>query len=255
VSAPLLSKAGFNRDSILLAGNSTSRSVTKTIVKDINVVYPSILSEHMDESMEYVQKFSDKKRKYLINIYQRGKNYFPKVAAVLNRYHLPEELKVLIALESAFNPNAVSSAGAVGYWQFMDDAAREYGLQIPGTKSKNKKDDRKNFSKSTLAAAKYLQDRGRNLNNDVLLIVASYNWGIGNVRNALKKTGKINPGFWDIKKYLPSETKAYVMNFIALNVIFLNYDKFVSNKLLFAKQETVVPVSDNPARLNTSITD
>ena len=144
------------------------------------------------------------------------------------------------------------AAGAVGYWQFMDEVAREYGLKYASHKSAARKkhskkslakkgetkirysrDDRKNFSKSTYAAARYLKDRSRNLNNDLLLMVASYNCGVGNVWEAMKKTGKDNPTFWDIKNYLPAETRAYVMNFITLNVVFHNYDKFASNTLSF----------------------
>lgn len=257
-------KAGLNADTTQLLANNigdvSPNSFTRTVVKEANILYPASLQAHMDESLDYVQKFSNKKRDYLIRTYQRGKKYFPKVAVVLKSYHLPEELKVLIALESAFNPNAVSGAGAVGYWQIMDEVAKEYGLQIVDKKNasnpKNKKkDDRKNFTKSTLAAAKYLRDRCKNLNNDLLLIVASYNWGVGNVWQAMKKTGKSNPDFWDIKKYLPAETKSYVMNFIALNVIFENYDNFVKNKLVFNSESIEVPVSENAIKLNPSTTD
>ena len=257
-------KAGLNADTTQLLANNigdvSPNSFTRTVVKEANIIYPSSLQAHMDESLDYVQKFSNKKRDYLIRTYQRGKKYFPKVAVVLKSYHLPEELKVLIALESAFNPNAVSGAGAVGYWQIMDEVAKEYGLQIVDKKNasnpKNKKkDDRKNFTRSTLAAAKYLRDRCKNLNNDLLLIVASYNWGVGNVWQAMKKTGKSNPDFWDIKKYLPAETKSYVMNFIALNVIFENYDNFVKNKLVFNSESIEVPVSENAIKLNPSTTD
>lgn len=264
VSATLSATAGSNTDTTRLLANNTgnvsTNSFTKTIVKEVNIIYPVILQAHMDESLDYVQKFSNKKREYLMRTYQRGKKYFPQIAAVLKRYNLPQELKVLIALESAFNPNAVSGAGAVGYWQIMDDVAKEYGLQIVNKKTaadpkSKKKDDRKNLAKSTLAAAKYLRDRCKNLNNDLLLIVASYNWGIGNVWQAMKKTGKSNPDFWDIKKYLPSETKSYVMNFIALNVVFENYDKFVKNKLVFNSELIEVPVSGNTLKLNTSVTD
>src|ERR1035437_630258 len=245
---------------ILLANNNISTPASVKIIKVANIVYPESFEEDKQQYIDYVQKFSNKKRDYLIRTYQRGKKYFPKVAVVLKSYHLPEELKVLIALESAFNPNAVSGAGAVGYWQIMDEVAKEYGLQIVDKKNasnpKNKKkDDRKNFTKSTLAAAKYLRDRCKNLNNDLLLIVASYNWGVGNVWQAMKKTGKSNPDFWDIKKYLPAETKSYVMNFIALNVIFENYDNFVKNKLVFNSESIEVPVSENAIKLNPSTTD
>jgi membrane-bound lytic murein transglycosylase D len=211
---------------------------TKDVVTAANVEYPENLQDQKEQSLEYVENFSNKKRNYLINIYERGKEYFPKVEEVLKRFQLPLELKVLIALESGFNGNAISKAGAVGYWQMMDKAAKEYGLHIVAGKHKQngklkKKDERKNFSKSTLAAAKYLRDRCMDLNNDLLLMVASYNCGVGRVWSSIKKCGKTDAGFWDIKNYLPAETRNYVMNFIALNVIFENYENFVKNQLAF----------------------
>ena len=219
---------------------------------EANVVFPEILTGNEEQALLYIEKFATNRRAYIIRTYNRSKKYFPKATAILKKYNLPHELKVLLALESAFNANAVSKAGAVGYWQFMDEVAKEYGLKYvaqqkavekkkelkkTGKKTQQKpalvKDDRKNFNKSTYAAARYLKDRGRNLDNDILLMVASYNCGIGNVWEAMKKTGKTDPGFWDVKDYLPAETQAYVMNFITLNVIFNNYDKFTNNNLLF----------------------
>ena len=242
----------------LLANAKVKSEYTKTVVKEANVHYPTVLADHMDETLDYVQSFSKNKRQYLINTYKRGKSFFPRIVTVFKKYHLPQELKVLIALESAFNANALSYAGARGYWQFMDAPAKEYGLKIVESKDTaairlKKKDDRTNLAKSTLAAAKYLNDRAKNLNNNLLLMVASYNWGIGNVRNAMRKTGKNNPDFWDIKKYLPTETKNYVMNFIALNVIFENYDKFSKNQLVFNPETIEVPITDNISKINTSI--
>lgn len=224
----------------------------KTVMSNnkVAVVYPALLSNHKEQTLDYIEKFAANKRAYLLRTFARGKKYFPKITSIFKKYNLPQELRVLIALESGFNPNAISSAGAVGYWQIMDPVAKEYGLKIvennqPSTKKKKddksfskdvKKsavDERKNLSKSTYAAAQYLRDRCRNLNNDYLLIVASYNWGVGNVWNAMQRTGKAKPTFWDIKKYLPAETRAYVMNFIALNVIFHNYESFAKNTLSF----------------------
>ena len=258
------STAGIVDTTILLANITTEHSVkitTRSIVKEANVIYPATLQNNIEESLDYVQKFSGKKREYLIHTYQKGKKFFPKITAVLKRYHLPQELKVLIALESGFNANAISGAGAVGYWQIMDEVAKEYGLQIldqsvVADPKNKKKDDRTNLSKSTLAAAKYLHDRCKNFNNDLLLMVASYNCGVGNVRNAMRKTGKSTPGFWDIKKYLPAETRAYVMNFIALNVVFENYDKFLKNKLTFNSEIIEVPVvPENPVNIIPVIID
>lgn len=225
------------------------------VTRQANVVYPEILNGQQDFFKDYVQKFAVNRRAYLQRTYARSKKFFPKATAILKKYKVPQEFAVLLALESAFNPNAVSSAGAVGYWQIMDDVAKEYGLKITENQEKTIKpaakkpkadtakagakkvaallDERKNFQKSTHTAARYLKDRMRNLNNDWLLVAASYNWGVGNVWNALQKTGKANPGFWDIKDKLPSETRSYVMNFIALNTIFKNYQNFLDNKLCF----------------------
>lgn len=231
--------AGTSDTTILFAENRIPIAPPPTLTvapHPSNVVYPACLESHRAETIAYIEKFSNRKRKYLINTYQKGKKYFPKVTAMLKRYQLPQELKVLLALESGFNGNAVSRAGAVGYWQIMDDVGKEYGLHIVAARAKasaKKKDERKNFNKSTLVAVKYLRDRCRNLDNDLLLMVAAYNCGVGNVWDAMKKSGKKNPDFWDIKKYLPAETRSYVMNFIALNVIFANYENFAKQQLVF----------------------
>lgn len=255
-----------------------------------NVEFPEILKGNEAASLEYIEKFSTKRRDYLINMYSRGKSLLPKAASILKKHDLPEELKVLMILESAYNPNAVSRAGAVGYWQFMDEAAKQYGLKYISreekaatvtvkklvrkrgrtiiiekkvkkeiAKCKKKKvDERTNFEKATIAAAKYLRDRQFNLDNNWLLVVASYNWGVGNVWNAMEKCGKENPTFWDIKKYLPEETKAYVMNFIALNVIYRNYDNFLKNRLVFKVKDNTPAdnsediISDEPATAHTA---
>ncbi len=250
--------------------NDSSRIVrTVTIEKctevlEANVVFPELLQDHEEASLDYIEKFASNRRDYLIRMYNKSKKYFSRINLIFKRYNIPKEFCVLIALESAFNANAVSSAGAVGYWQFMEEVAKEYGLRTlpisdlkkPATRAVKGKaapvDDRKNFIKSTHAAGRYLKDRSRNLNNDCLLIAASYNWGVGNVWNSLQRTGKRDANFWDIKKYLPAETRSYVMNFIAMNVIFHNYDKFLKKELRFRDQVITVPdPSESTAMLQT----
>lgn len=235
-------------------------------VKAGNIVFPLLFEKEAAECLSYIEKFSINRRAYLMRTYAKSKKFFPKVQAILKKYNVPTEFAVLMALESAFNGNAVSKAGAVGYWQIMDDVAKEYGLKIvedqhkkkpvvpakkgkavaPVVKKKAAVDDRKNFTVSTHTAAKYLKARMKNLDNNWLLIAASYNWGVGNVWNAMERSGKKNPTFWDIKDKLPAETKAYVMNFITLNVIFNNYEKFANNNLYFKaeKKEDGLPKAE-----------
>lgn len=258
-------------------GDTTNKNITAAAAKlpvKSNVVFPELLENESGECLAYIEKFSVSRRAYLMRTYTKSKKFFPKAHAILKKYNVPSEFAVLLALESAFNPNAVSKAGAVGYWQIMDDVAKEYGLHIIEDQHKKKKiepagkkgkavkapvkkktatDDRKNFSVSTHTAAKYLKARMRNLDNNWLLIAASYNWGVGNVWNAIEKSGKKDPSFWDIKDQVPSETRAYVMNFIALNVIFKNYEKFLDNSLIFTspKQETGLPKAEKDASVAT----
>ncbi|MGG9970694.1 lytic transglycosylase domain-containing protein [Ferruginibacter sp. SUN002] len=232
------------------------------ITKPANIVFPDILKGNEEEAISYIEKFSTNRRDYIIRMYNKGKKLMPKAAAVLKKHNVPQEFKVLLAIESAFNGEAISSAGAVGFWQIMDAVANEYGMKYVKQLSseekkklikenpkaadsifkamKKLKDDRKNFNKSTAAAARYLRDRVKNLGTNWLLVVASYNCGIGNVWNAMKQSGKSNPTFWDIKKYLPEETRNYVMNFIAMNVIFHNYEKFTKKTLTFAPEKIMV---------------
>lgn len=256
----------------ILLSTIVNKTTPEYYIKTANVVFPDILKGNETEASKYIVHFSNRRREYVIRMYKKGKNLLPKAAIILKKHNLPQELKVLMTLESAYNANAVSKAGAVGYWQIMDAVAKEYGMKyakrgdkenVKGRLSKKgsktnasskslarQKDDRKNFNKATTVAARYLKDRQRNLDDNWLLVVASYNCGVGNIWSAMEKCGMDNPKFWDVKKYLPEETQAYVMNFITLNVLFANYEKFVENKLQLRDEK--VFVSKNLEQKNTA---
>lgn len=232
-----------------IAAISTNVHIDRTLVKNPGwVAYPVTLAEHRDESKEYVKHYSRKEREYIIHMFNKGKNFFPVAVKILDKYDVPEELQMLPALESNFNANAVSPVGAVGYWQFMSELAGDYGLNTKG-----KDDERKNFSKSTTAAAKYFRDQLKYFKGDLLLCVASYNCGTGRVMSDIKRSGKSNADFWDIKKYLPEETRLFVMRFIALNVISSNYDKFLKRKLNFNEPPLVQLASIDSSNEDNSI--
>ena len=109
---------------VLLASAHIKRE-TAYIVKAANVVFPDILKGNELMAADYVANFSNKKRDYLLSMYEKGKDIMPKVNVILKRYDVPEEFSVLMMLESACNANAVSKAGAVGYWQIMDVVAKQ----------------------------------------------------------------------------------------------------------------------------------
>jgi membrane-bound lytic murein transglycosylase D len=138
--------------------------------------------------------------------------YFDIYDQILSSYGVPVELKYLSVIESNLNKNAVSRVGAAGPWQFMPEDARSFGLKVNG-----KVDERKDFFKSTHAAAKYLKQLYGRF-NDWLLVVASYNCGPNKVARILsEKAGKT---FWDIQAYLPLETRNHVKKYISIQYIF-----------------------------------
>ncbi len=240
------------------------------ILKQANVIFPEILKGNETLIADYVVEYGNNNKAFITGMYAKSKKIMPQVHTILKKYAIPEELSMLMLLESECNANAVSKAGAVGYWQFMDVVARQYGMRtahklrsadkaklshLNGAKAtafKNKMarqtDDRRNFSKSTVAAARYLRDSEKVLNDDWLLIAASYNCGVGGVLKAMRKSGLQDPDFWDIKKYLPKETRNYVMNFIALNVLYKNYDNYVDNNLVFTPVKILIPENLTPSR-------
>lgn len=221
-------------DSTIKTDSSEHSRSLYTIDNPNRVVYPQILREHRDESKGYIKKYIHKEKEYIKLMFRRGKNYMPVARSIFDKYGVPHELQVLPALESNFSANAVSPVGAIGYWQFMPELARDYGLKIGG-----KYDERKNFRKSTVAAAKFFRDQLKVYNNDVLLVVAAYNCGTGRVNYAIRKSGQKDPDYWKLKSYLPAETRRFVLNFLALNVISLNYDKFLANNMDFEQPATL----------------
>ncbi len=217
----------------LLAKAASAKS-GKTLLRAANVDYPEIFKEEFEVTADYVEKFADDKRTTIIKMYNKGKAFLPQVLPLLKKQNVPVEFALLMAIESEFNSNARSPMGAVGFWQFMPAAAKEYGLKIyTSPKSKKLVDERKHLLKSTTAAANYFKDKNKLLGGDWLLTAASYNCGLGNVKKAIRKSNKANPDFWDIKSFLPKETQAYVLKFIAINVIFNNYESFLQKDLIF----------------------
>lgn len=139
-------------------------------------------------------------------------SYFITIDKIFLQHNIPVELKYLGIVESQFKTTARSKVGAVGVWQFMPGTAKNYGLRIT-----SKYDERKNLSKSTVAAAKYLEYL-YGFFEDWLLVVASYNSGPAPVLSAIKKSG--SKSFWKLQNFLPKETRLHVKRFIATHYYF-----------------------------------
>ncbi len=182
----------------------------------------SYYGEMSDYVADFVRKYLSAHNSTLNVVQGKCLKPFSLIDNILTQNDIPKELKYLAVIESALNHNAKSPVGAVGPWQFMAPTARLMGLTVNG-----KRDDRKDWFKSTNAAAKYLTYLYNNL-NDWLLVVAAYNSGPTPVLRAIDRTGSRN--FWDIKKHLPKETQGHVLAFIATATIFENLNKFIGLK-------------------------
>ncbi len=140
-----------------------------------------------------------------------GEPHFKMIEKIFTKYKLPKELKYLAVIESDLKSNATSWAGAVGPWQLMPETAKLLGLKIT-----RYRDDRKDLSKSTHAAAKYLRDLYTQL-NDWLLVIAAYNGGPARVESAIRRCNSRN--FWNLQYKLPAESRNHVKKFIATHYI------------------------------------
>ncbi|RMG80847.1 MAG: LysM peptidoglycan-binding domain-containing protein, partial [Bacteroidetes bacterium] len=165
----------------------------------------------------YINLYANKRRKVTAKMLGLAPVYFPLFEEMLDKYELPYELKYLPIVESALNPNARSRAGAVGLWQFMYRTGKMFGLEIDSYK-----DERSDPYKSTDAACRYLK-KLYEMYNSWDLALAAYNSGPGNVNKAIRRAGG-KKNFWEIRPYLPRETRGYVPAFIAVNYV-MNYHK------------------------------
>jgi membrane-bound lytic murein transglycosylase D len=169
----------------------------------------------------FIEHFSSKRGKpYFEKILARSGKYIPMIARVLNEEGLPEELAYLALIESAFLPEATSSQGAAGLWQFVPSTARLYGLRIDTWL-----DERRDPEKATRAAAAYLKDL-HSFFGRWYLATAAYNAGPGAIDRAMQQSGARD--FWTLtrKAQLSEETRNFVPKFVAVALIATNPEKY-----------------------------
>nr|VFK12170.1 MAG: membrane-bound lytic murein transglycosylase D [Candidatus Kentron sp. LPFa] len=157
------------------------------------------------------QAWFKRHQSYLIRTGDRGTRYLYYILGEVERRKMPGEIALLPIVESAFQPFAYSPAHASGIWQFIPSTGRRYGL-----KQNWWYDGRRDILASTRAALDYLQDLHRRFDGDWLLAIAAYNTGEGNVERAIKRNRSAGKpvDFWSLR--LPSETRAYVPQLLAL---------------------------------------
>ncbi len=169
---------------------------------------------------QWIKFFAERERDRTQRYFERGEALRPHIEQILKENEVPAELYYLAMIESGFVSHAKSRAKAVGVWQFMPGTARNYGLIV------NKQvDERRNWIKSTEAAASYLKDLN-NVFGSWYLALAAYNAGEHRIVRSIMK-GKTRD-FWALAEagLLPKETLNYVPKFLAAHIVGKNMKRF-----------------------------
>jgi len=172
----------------------------------------------------WIEQYSGNNRPYFEKYLYKFELLQPKMEQLFTQYGTPTDLVYLCLIESCANPNAVSHAGATGYWQFMPKTARRYGLTV-----NRWIDERRDLEKSTVAAAAYLNHL-HSIFDDWLLACAAYNAGEGTIIRITKRYPQVET-FWDITPKMPikKETRSYVPKFLAALVMAKNPQEYCLN--------------------------
>jgi membrane-bound lytic murein transglycosylase D len=157
---------------------------------------------------------------YIFRMTERSRKYLFHIVEELEMRNMPTELALLPFVESAFNPQAVSSAKAAGMWQFMPATGKSFEL-----KQNVFRDDRRDVLASTRAALDYLQ-KLHGMFGDWHLALAAYNWGEGSVGRAIAKNQRLGlpTGYTDLT--MPQETQYYVPKLQAIKNIVAQPENF-----------------------------
>jgi membrane-bound lytic murein transglycosylase D len=193
--------------------NAPPRYKNEVYQKRLDSLTKQIPLDYNNYVQAYIDLYAYRRREQVERMLGLSEYYFPMVEKVFKEYNIPTEFKYLAIVESALNPYAVSYVGATGMWQFMFTTAKMYDLEIT-----SHVDERRDPYLATHAAAKYFVDMYRRY-GDWLLVIAAYNCGPGNVNKAIRKAGGGKKTFWEIRQYLPQETRGYVPAYIAATYI------------------------------------
>ncbi|BCR04853.1 hypothetical protein DESUT3_19220 [Desulfuromonas versatilis] len=147
---------------------------------------------------------------------KRSSRYFPAIEAMLSRAGLPDDLKYIAIAESALQPHVGSPKGAIGYWQFMPDTARRYGLAV-----NEAIDQRRSLAASTQAAVSYFSELHEKFGS-WSLAAAAYNMGEEGLQAEILTQGVRS--FYRL--YLPLETQRYLFRILSAKLILTQPERY-----------------------------
>ena len=226
----------------------------KKLINDYNV-YALAMPEDLEFAGEQVPVelpdiYERMDRELLVNTYwqsntllllKRANKYFPVIEPILAKEGVPDDFKYLAVIESGLT-NAVSPAGARGFWQIMESTGKEYGLEI-----NDNVDERYNLEKSTRVAADYLKKSKEKLGSWTLA-AAAYNAGNYGISKQQERQAVTN--YYDL--LLGEETGRYVFRILALKEIMNHPEKYGFN---FRQKDLYKDVPSYKVKVDTPVTD
>jgi membrane-bound lytic murein transglycosylase MltF len=141
--------------------------------------------------------------------------WFKTIEPILKKHGIPEDFKYVPLVESGLKAG-VSHKGATGYWQFMPQTARQFGLIVNDTV-----DERNDLAKSTEAASRYIKELYRQFGSWTLA-AAAYNVGEGSLRRSIKNQKEDNYYLLSLNK----ETAAYIYRLVSMKQIIENPTRY-----------------------------
>ncbi|MFM7725272.1 MAG: lytic transglycosylase domain-containing protein, partial [Flavobacteriales bacterium] len=189
-------------------------------------------------------------RELLVNTYwhsntlltiKRAYRWFPVIEPILKSNGIPDDFKYLAVIESSLS-NATSPAGAKGFWQFLDETGRSYGLEVSA-----QVDERYDVEKSTYAACHFLKDAFDRYGS-WSMAAASYNMGMAGLQRATNQ--QYESTYWDL--LLNEETARYVYRILAMKEIFTHADQY---GFVLRPAELYEPLRVNSVRVENTIPD
>jgi peptidoglycan lytic transglycosylase D len=212
----VLSSFSGNVDSLKQQGNNSGG-----FPQDYRIVTPDVPMQ-LDFCGEFVPTknfdvYERLEREFIVNTYwhsltiltlKRANRWFPVIEPILNKNNIPDDFKYLCVTESTLL-NLTSPANAVGYWQFVKGAAKDFDLEV-----NNEIDERYHVEKSTEAACKYLQ-QAYNKYGNWTMAAASYNLGMHGIDEQLVRQKTKN--YYNL--VLGEETSRYIFRVLAAKIM------------------------------------
>jgi hypothetical protein len=174
-------------------------------------------------------------------MFKRAHKYFPLIEPILKKNGLPDDFKYLALIESGLQ-NVTSPAGAKGFWQILDETAKENGLEV-----NSNVDERYHIEKATQAACNYLKDAKENFATWTLA-AAAYNAGNRGVSSKMET--QLVDSYYDL--LLGDETERYILRIVAVKEILSNPDKY---GFIFEEEDLYKLVPTRIIEVNTPIAD